>query len=94
MKNTIEALKKFYDNGNTRNFRKCMYMHRAHLETISPRYIDALEMILGCEDLVTRNTLMNTLLDFTMKYAEGNVDKSLASGMVLFAMQAIEDLAA
>ena len=68
-------------------------MKREILEDMSEKFIDACEIIMGCDDYVIRNTLMNTLLDFASKYADGLVQKSTVNGTAIFAMQMVEDIA-
>lgn len=93
LRTTIDTLRNFWAMENTRGFRRQMYMKRTILEDMSERFVDACEIIIGCDDYVIRNTLMNTLLDFASKYADGMVPKNTVEGTAQFAMQMVEDIA-
>lgn len=87
----VKSLRTFWKSGNSRNFMRAAYMRRETLESINERYIDALELINGYERPLVRETLMSNLLDFTEKYAKGEISKDLVSGTVLFSIQMIQD---
>lgn len=92
-KNKIENLKNLWESGNIRNFRRFVYMNRKDLEEISERYVDAVEIILGCDNFIIMQTLMNTLLEFTSKYSDGLVSKDIVTGTVDFSIQMVCDIA-
>ena len=91
-KNKIENLKNLWESGNIRNFRRFVYMNRKDLEEISERYVDAVEIILGCDNFIIMQTLMNTLLEFTSKYSDGLVSKDIVTGAVDFSIQMVCDI--
>ena len=88
---TVKVLRNWWEAGDSRKFMRAAYMRRETLESINERYIDALELINGYERPLVRETLMSNLLDFTEKYAKGEISKELASGTVLFSIQMIQD---
>lgn len=92
-KNKIENLKNLWESGNIRNFRRFVYINRKDLEEISERYVDAVEIILGCDNFIIMQTLMNTLLEFTSKYSDGLVSKDIVTGTVDFSIQMVCDIA-
>ena len=93
LKGIIDALQKFWDQDNTRSFRRCMFMHRNELTSMDPDFIDACELIMGCDDYVLTHTVMGTLLDFAAQYAD-DVESAPTNlrCSVSFGMQMIRDL--
>lgn len=87
----VKSLRSLWESGDSRKFMRAAYMRRETLESVNERYIDALELINGYERPLVRETLMSNLLDFTEKYAKGEISKELASGIVLFSIQMIQD---
>ena len=91
MKKTIEALRKFWDCENSREFMRCAYMHRKELEEIDERYVDALELVVGIDDRSKKHEWIAQLLDMTDRYIDDQVPKCMIASAIDFSIWAVRE---
>ena len=91
MKETLKALRNFWERENTREFMRCAYMHRKELEEIDERYIDALELVVGIDDRSKKHKWIEHLLDMTGQYIDDQISKCVIASTIDFSIWAIRE---